>query len=802
MTSRKSAGITITSKPTALSWKDHHINIVDTPGHADFGGEVERVLNMVDAVLLVVDAFEGPMPQTRFVTEKAVRMGLKILLVVNKVDRDGSDPHGAVDKTFDLLAGLDASEDQLEFPVIFCSARERYAMLDPDDEKGPMSLILDLVLEHAPPPRVLVEAPPAMWVSTLHHDNYLGFLAIGRIDCGTIKFGDRLAQIRPVPGREPDPVLDCEEVFRVAKLLSFQGLRRFEITEARAGDIVAIAGMSTLQVGDTLTSPDVDKRAMFPALAVDPPTLSVRFRVNDGPFAGKEGKWVTSRKIAERLFRELRSNVALKVENTELADEFEVSGRGELHLSVLMETMRREGYEFCVSRPKVILRENAEGVLEEPYEDLVVQCDTPYAGAVIEKLGRRSGEMRAMEEQGNGRTKMEFRIPARGLIGYRSEFMTDTRGTGIIASIFAGYGKHLGNTRTRSRGVLIVNEPGETMTYSLARLQERGILFVGCQVPTYAGMIVGEHARENDLVVNPNINKKFTNVRSSGADEKVFLTPPRDSEPRGRARVHRGGRADRDHADQPAAAQAVLGPQHAQAHGKTGKLIRPLRGVSDNAAVLGGPMVRRRSSDPLGEGGSGVFCLWSGGGEMVGWGWGVARAPVNHRPRPSTAALSDAPRLRRDAWDATRLECGRGAAWLGSDSDVWGSGTDRWANRLGRLGVGHRSLGQPTRTFGGWGAAWLGSDSLVWGSGTDRWANRLARLEGGTRRWWRASDSPWWCGTDRRASRPSRLEVGDRSLGQSTHPRWWAWGFGAPGSGGSRVGSGARAGGQVVRQLR
>ena len=528
-------GITITSKPTALTWKDHRINLVDTPGHADFGGEVERVLNMVDAVLLVVDAFEGPMPQTRFVTEKAVEMGLKILLVVNKIDRDGCDPHGAVDATFDLLAGLEASEDQLDFPVIFCSARERFAVADPDDERGPISMVLDLVLEHAPPPQVDLEAPPAMWVSTLHHDNYLGYLAIGRVESGTILPGQRLALIRPEPGVEPNPVDDCAEVFRISKLLAFQGLRRFEIEQAQAGDIIAIAGMSSLQVGDTLTDAEPERRKAFPALAVDPPTLSVdpptmaiRIRINDGPFAGREGKWVTSRKLSERLFRELRSNVALRVENTESADEFEVSGRGELHLSVLMETMRREGYEFCVSRPKVILRQGANGKIEEPYEQLVVQCDSEFSGAVIDKLGRRNGEMTAMEELGNGRTKMEFRMPSRGLIGYRSEFMTDTRGTGIMASIFAGYGPHLGATRTRGRGVLIVLDPGETMTYSLARLQDRGVLFVGPQVQTYAGMIVGEHSRENDLVVNPNINKKFTNVRSAGADEKLFLTPPRE----------------------------------------------------------------------------------------------------------------------------------------------------------------------------------------------------------------------------------------------------------------------------------
>ncbi len=522
-------GITITSKPTALSWKGMRINIVDTPGHADFGGEVERVLNMVDAVLLVIDAFEGPMPQTRFVTEKAVRMGLKILLIVNKIDRPGCDPHGSVDGTFDLLAALDASEEQLDFPVMFCSARERFAVRDPDDERGPISLILDMIAEFAPPPKVEPDAPPAMWVSTLHHDNYLGFLAIGRLDSGTIRPNDRLALIRPPTDvqRDTDVVGDCVEVFRANKLLAFQGLHRLEISEAVAGDIVAIAGMSSLQVGDTITDSEVDKRRAFPALAVDPPTLSVRFRINDGPLAGKDGKWVTSRKIAERLFRELKSNVALHVENTDLAEEFEVSGRGELHLSVLMETMRREGYEFCVSRPRVIVRDGPNG-REEPYENLVVQTDSEYSGAVIDKLGRRMGELTGMQDFGNGRAKLEFKIPARGLIGYRSEFLTDTRGTGIMASVFAGYGPWLGSRKTRPRGVLIVLEAGETMTYSLARLQERGILFVGPQVPTYAGMIVGEHSRDNDLVVNPNVNKKFTNVRSAGADEKLFLTPPKE----------------------------------------------------------------------------------------------------------------------------------------------------------------------------------------------------------------------------------------------------------------------------------
>ncbi len=520
-------GITITAKPTALRHRDIHINIVDTPGHADFGGEVERVLNMVDAVLLVVDAFEGPMPQTRFVTEKAVALGLKVILIVNKIDRPGSEPHKAVDEVFDLLIDLQANDDQLEFPVVFCSARERYAMLDPAAERGSMHIILDAIIEHAPPPEADPDMPFRFWVSTLHHDPYLGFLAVGRIRGGKVSAGDRLALIRPRPGEKQDLVKDCKEVFRVAKVLGFSGLQKFELPGAEAGDIVALAGMDSLEVGDSITAEAVDQRFAFPKLTVDPPTLSVRMRVNDGPFAGKEGQWVTSRKLAERLFRETKSNVALVVSETEFAEEFEVSGRGELHLSVLMETMRREGFEFCVSRPKVILRRNDAGELQEPYERLVVQCDSDYAGAVIDKLGRRGGEMRAMGQDGEGRQRMEFHVPARGLIGYRSEFLTDTRGTGIMASVFDSYGEFLGPRKTRPRGVMIVMETGETYTYSLARLQERGVLFTGPQMQVYMGQIVGEHARDNDLVVNPCINKKFSNVRSAGADEKLVLTPPR-----------------------------------------------------------------------------------------------------------------------------------------------------------------------------------------------------------------------------------------------------------------------------------
>ena len=524
-------GITITSKPTSLIYGSTRINLVDTPGHADFGGEVERVLNMVDAVLLVVDAFEGPMPQTRFVTEKAIKLGLKILLVVNKIDRPGSEPHKTVDAVFDLLSNLGATDEQMDFPVIFCSARERYAMLDPGDERSTMVKVLDFIIEHAPPPKVR-EGALSLWVSTLDYDSFLGYVAIGRIASGEIKVGERVALIRPTrasaaASAPSAPAAAVAEVFRVRKLLGFQGLRRFDRESAQAGDIVAISGMETLEVGDTVTTEDPSTRSVFPRLDVDPPTMTMRFRVNDGPFAGREGKFVTSRKIAERLEREIRSNVALKVAPTEYAEEFEVAGRGELHLSVLIETMRREGYELCVSRPRVIFKRDEEGQLTEPYENLTLQCDTEYSGAVIEKLAQRMGELRVMDSAGEGRTKLEFFIPTRSLIGYRGEMLTDTRGTGIMATTFGGYGPYQGPLKSRPRGVLVALEGGETSSYSLARLQERGVLFVDQHVHVYQGQIVGEHSRDNDLVVNPCIAKKFTNVRAAGSDEKLFLTPPR-----------------------------------------------------------------------------------------------------------------------------------------------------------------------------------------------------------------------------------------------------------------------------------
>lgn len=516
-------GITITSKPTALVHEGVRINLVDTPGHADFGGEVERVLNMVDGVLLIVDANEGPMPQTRFVTEKAIARGLPLILVVNKIDRPSAEPHRAVDGTFDLMVALEANEHQLDFPVVYTSARERFAKREPEDEPGSMTLLLDTIVEHTPPPEVDPDAAPAMWVSTLHHDPYLGYLAIGRIRSGTLEAGRRLALMRPATDAEPT----CAEIFRVSKVLGFRGLQRFEIESARAGDIVAIAGMASLQVGDTLTAEQPEERTVFPALEVDPPTLSVRFRPNDGPFAGQEGQFVTSRKIKERLDREAKSNVALRVLETESREEFEVRGRGELHLSVLIETMRREGYELCVSRPKVILREDESGSMSEPYERVLVQCDSEYAGGVIERLSK-TGELLSMAEDGPDRSRMEFRVPTRSLIGYRSAFLTRTRGTGVITSIFDGYGAYLGPLKNRAHGVMVVLEPGETVTYSLHRLQDRGALFVGPQTRVYAGMILGTHNRDTDIIVNPCTTKKLTNVRAAGSDEKLFLSPPRE----------------------------------------------------------------------------------------------------------------------------------------------------------------------------------------------------------------------------------------------------------------------------------
>jgi GTP-binding protein len=509
-------GITILAKNTAITWNGTRINIVDTPGHADFGGEVERVLRMVDSVLLLVDAYEGPMPQTRFVTKKALELGLKPIVVVNKIDRDGCDPHGTVDGVFDLFVALGANDQQLDFPVIYASGRNGYAVKNPgDDTSQGLTPLLDMIIDKVPAPVANPDAPLCMHVATLDYDDYLGYVAVGRISDGRIKMGDRVLLAHRDGKREE---------FRVQKVLASQGLKRFEIAEGVAGDIVAVTGMEELNVGETITS--ITEPKILPLMTIDEPTISMQFIANDGPFAGQEGKYVTTRNIRERLYKEVKSNVALRVEDTEQPNVFKVSGRGELHLSVLIETMRREGYELCVSQPEVIFR-NVDGRKQEPYEEVLVDVDEQYAGAVIEKLGSRGGRMTEMAPAGPGRVRIEYLCPSRGLIGYRSEFLTDTRGTGILNHTFAHYGDYAGAMKGRPNGTLIVQEMGETNTYGLFYLQERGALFMGPGIKVYPGQIIGMHSRENDLIVNPSKAKKLTNIRTTAADEKLFLTPPR-----------------------------------------------------------------------------------------------------------------------------------------------------------------------------------------------------------------------------------------------------------------------------------
>ncbi len=509
-------GITILSKCTSVTWKGVRINIVDTPGHADFGGEVERVLGMVDSVLLVVDAYEGPMPQTRFVTQKAFEMGLAPVVVVNKIDRPSVDPHHVMDQVFELFMALGASDKQLDFPVIYASGREGFAIRELEDERKDLAPLLDLIIEKVPPPQADIEAPLCMQVATLDYDDFLGYVAIGRMKAGKAKVGDRVL----LAHRD-----GSKEEFRVQKVLGFQGLKRFELAEALAGNVVAFTGMSELNVGETITS--ITEPTILPLLTVDAPTITMTFRVNDGPFAGKEGKYVTSRNLRERLMREVKSNVALRVADTDDAGAFKVSGRGELHLSILIETMRREGYEVCVSQPQVITRAGENGETEEPYEHAVIDIDEQYAGPVIEELGRRQGKMTEMRPSGTGRQRLEYRIPARGLIGYRSQFMTDSRGTGVMYTQLDGYGPWAGAVKTRSNGVLIASEEGLSNNYALFYLQERGQLFINHNVKVYPGMVIGIHSRDNDLVVNPCKVKKLTNIRTTAADEKLVIAPPR-----------------------------------------------------------------------------------------------------------------------------------------------------------------------------------------------------------------------------------------------------------------------------------
>ncbi len=512
----KERGITILAKNTAITYNGTHINIVDTPGHADFGGEVERVLNMVDGVVLLVDAAEGPMPQTRFVTSKALGLGLKPIVVVNKIDREGADPDAVVDKTFDLFAALGANDEQLEFPVVFASAKNGYAMLDHTEASDNMTCLFETILEHVDPPKGDANAPLQMLATTLDWDEYIGRIVVGRIANGTIKTGQEVAVVHAD---------GSQDKFKVSKLLGFKGLERIEIQSASAGELVAVAGIEHINIGETIT--DKDNPMPLPVMKVDEPTLSMELHVNKSPLAGQEGKFITTRQIRDRLFKEIRTNVAMKVEETDSPDIYKVSGRGELHIGILLENMRREGFEMAVSRPTVIVREE-NGVKQEPYEHVTIDVEEEYQGTVIEKMGKRGAEMTHMETADDGMTRIEFLCPTRGLIGYTSEFLTDTRGTGTMNHVFHAYGDFVGTLPGRSNGVLISMTDGETVPFALWKIQERGKLFVGGGVKVYEGMILGIHSRDSDLVVNPTKEKKLTNVRASGTDEKVDLVPPLD----------------------------------------------------------------------------------------------------------------------------------------------------------------------------------------------------------------------------------------------------------------------------------
>ncbi len=507
-------GITILSKNTSVNYKDVKINIVDTPGHADFGGEVERILMMVDGVLLLVDAFEGCMPQTRFVLKKALGLKKKVLVVVNKIDRPGARPAEVIDEVLDLFIDLGADEDQLEFPVIYASARDGYSSKDETVREGDMRPLLDAILENIDPPKGDLEGPTQILFSSLDYDDYIGRIGIGRVERGSVKQGQQVVLCNNDGDRRN---------VRISKLYQFEGLKRTEVSTASMGDLICVSGISELNIGDTACDPDHVEA--LPFVKIDEPTISMNFIVNNSPFAGKEGKFVTSRNIRDRLFKEVETNVSMRVEETETTDSFKVSGRGELHLSILIETMRRQGYEFSVSRPKVILKEE-NGVMMEPMELLIVEVPEQYVGAVIEKLGSRKGELENMGARDGGSTHLEFRIPSRGLIGYRSEFMTDTNGNGIMNQLFAGYEPYKGDIVTRERGSIVVHETGESSAYGLFNTQDRGRLFIGAGVPVYEGMIVGECAKAEDVVCNVCKQKHLTNTRASGSDDALRLVPP------------------------------------------------------------------------------------------------------------------------------------------------------------------------------------------------------------------------------------------------------------------------------------
>ena len=511
----KERGITILAKNTAISWQGYRINIVDTHGHADFGGEVERVLSMVDSVLLLVDAVDGPMPQTRFVTQKAFDQGLNPIVVVNKVDRDGARPDWVVNEVFDLFDKLGANDTQLDFPIIYASALDGIAGLELNEMANNMEPLFETVIQKVPPPNVITDAPLQLQISALDYNSYVGVIGIGRVSRGTAR------------SNQPVIIIDRTGRERKGKILqvkSHLGLERIDVPSASAGEIVCITGIEKLNISDTICDPDLIQA--LPPLSVDEPTISMTFQVNDSPFAGLEGKFVTTRNIRERLDRELLFNVALRVEDGDTPDKYKVSGRGELHLSVLIESMRREGYELAVSRPEVIIQE-IEGVKQEPYESLVIDCDETHQGSVIEELGNRRAEMRDMIPDGKGRSRIEFTVPTRGLIGFRSQFLSLTSGSGLMTHVFSHYGDYKDlELAARSRGVLVSMVKGKTLGFSLFNLQDRGKLFVEPNVEVYEGMIVGLHSRENDLVVNPTKGKQLTNVRASGTDENIVLTPP------------------------------------------------------------------------------------------------------------------------------------------------------------------------------------------------------------------------------------------------------------------------------------
>ncbi|HLQ26783.1 MAG TPA: translational GTPase TypA [Acidiferrobacterales bacterium] len=508
-------GITILAKNTAIRWRDYRINIVDTPGHADFGGEVERVLSMVDSVLLLVDAVDGPMPQTRFVTRKAFALGLRPIVVINKIDRPGARASWVLDQTFELFDKLGATDEQLDFPVVYTSALNGYAGLEPDVSAGDMTPLFEAIIEHVPPPPVNIDGPFQMQVSSIDYSSYVGAIVIGRITRGRVKTNQPIVVVDRAGKRRNA---------RVLQVLGFLGLERNEVPEAAAGDIVAVTGIEKPGISDTLCDP-ANVEALAP-LSIDEPTVTMTFEVNTSPFAGQDGKFVTSRQIRERLQRELIHNVALRVEDTADPDKLRVSGRGELHLEILIENMRREGYELAVSRPQVITKE-VNGEIHEPYEQLTVDVEAQHQGAMMEKLGLRRGDLVTMEPDGRGRVRLDYMIPARGLIGFQTEFLTATSGTGLIYHVFDHYGPaKKGGIGRRINGVLISNGAGRSVAYALFNLQERGRMFIGPGEELYAGMIIGIHSRDNDLVVNPLKGKQLTNVRASGSDENVILTPP------------------------------------------------------------------------------------------------------------------------------------------------------------------------------------------------------------------------------------------------------------------------------------